>query len=82
MSAFVSQQQLRTYGGLESHLIDWRSQEYYLVSEAGLTGSSIRDSPETLCCVLEKDNVFCLILVQARKTENHPDMTEKLLTGT
>ena len=34
-----------------------------------------------LCCVLEQDTcVFVLILVQPRKT--HPDITEKLLTGT
>ena len=41
-----------------------------------------RDSPEALCCVNERDTIFCLVLVQPRKTENHPDMTEKLLTGT
>ena len=34
---------------------------------------------ETHCCVLEQDT--CLVLVQPRKTGNHPDMTEKLLTG-
>ena len=25
--------------------------------------------------------IFCLVLVQPRKTGTHPDMTEKLLTG-
>ena len=36
----------------------------------------VRDSTESLCCVLEQDTC-CLVLVQPRKTEN---MTEKLLT--
>ena len=40
-----------------------------------------RASPKALRCVLASSCiVFCLVLVQPRKT--HPDMTEKLSTGT
>ena len=45
----------------------------------------VRDSPpaESLRCVLEQDTLSAAkcILVQFRKTDNRPDMTDKLLTG-
>ena len=44
-------------------------------------GSLVRDLPEELHCTLEQDTL-CLVLVQPTKMVNHPDMTEKLLTGT
>ena len=36
-----------------------------------------------VCCVLAHNTHFihCFVLVQPRKTGNHPNMTEKLLTG-
>ena len=42
-----------------------------------IEGSLVPDLQGALCCVLE----LSLVLVQARKTENCPNMTEKLLTG-
>ena len=35
-----------------------------------------------MLCPLARHFIRCLVLVQPRKTENRPDMTEKLLTGT
>ena len=50
-----------------------------------ILGSLVQDSLEVLCCVLEQDTLSSayFVLVQLiRKTENCPDMTEKLLTET
>ena len=43
-------------------------------------GLWVRVLLEGLHCVLEQDTILCLVLVKPKKT--HPDMTEKLLTGT
>ena len=48
-------------------------------------GLLVRDSPlaESLSCVLDQETLSAaLALVQPRKTGNHTDMTEKLLTET
>ena len=46
------------------------------------SGLLVRDSPESLWCVLEHDTLSAAYpLVQPRKTGNNPNMTEKLLTG-
>ena len=46
----------------------------------GIEGLLVLDSLEELCYVLEQDFIFCLVLVQPRKTETgRPDMTEKIV---
>ena len=47
--------------------------------------SKVQDSPEALFCVLEQDTsnfIFCVVLIEPRKTGNHPVKTEKVLTMT
>ena len=42
-----------------------------------IEGSLVQDSPESLSCVLEQDTLSAaLVLVQPKKTGNHPDMME------
>ena len=41
----------------------------------------VRNLPPT-CCVLEQDNLLPKVLVIPRELWLHPDMTEKLLSGT
>ena len=45
-----------------------------------LKGLLVRDSLESLLFP-GRHFIYCLVLVQPRKTGNHPDMTEKLYTG-
>ena len=56
----------------------------FYLRRLGIQGLLVRGSPqaESLCFVLGQDTFFCCLeLDQPRKTENSPDMTEKLLTG-
>ena len=62
-------------------------------SNSGAKGRGVRSALRSLCCVLEQDTFPCCVLEQdtftsqtvlaiPRKQWVHPDMTEKLFTGT
>ena len=54
---------------MRSALAQWKS------VRLEIEGLLVRVSLELLCCV------FCLVLVQPRMADKHPNMTEKMLTG-
>ena len=51
-----------------------------LAGDQRVAGLSLTASTVTVLCPLARYFISCLVLVQPRK--NHPDMTEKMLTGT
>ena len=44
--------------------------------------TGLRLTGGTVLCLWARNFILCLILVQPKKTGNHPDMTENILTGT
>ena len=68
-------------------LSDFLTKPQHLVERSDSVGRALdwgsKNCPQSRCVVsLSKTHHHCLVLVQTRKTGYHPDMTEKLLTGT